>query len=73
RINNGGSELLGCYRGWEAGERSISAGKEHWQVSPAGEEIATAEEGLAPPGLNRSPDLFGVSRRRRRDVAVKRR
>ncbi|RWW10412.1 hypothetical protein GW17_00026046 [Ensete ventricosum] len=42
RIDNGGSELLGCCRGWEAGERSISAGKEHWQVSPAGEAIATA-------------------------------
>ncbi|RRT46416.1 hypothetical protein B296_00037316 [Ensete ventricosum] len=73
RIDNGGNKLLGCYRGWEVGERSISAGKEHWQVSPAGEEIATAEEGLAPPRLNRSLDLFGVSRRRRRDMAAKRR
>ncbi|RRT67542.1 hypothetical protein B296_00024821 [Ensete ventricosum] len=73
RIDSGGSELLGCCRGWEAGERSISAGKEHWQVSPAREAIATTEEGLAPSGLNRSPDLFGVSRRRRRDVAAKQR
>ncbi|RWV78707.1 hypothetical protein GW17_00060277 [Ensete ventricosum] len=73
RIDSGGSKLLGCCCGWEVRERSISAGKEHWQVSPAGEAIATAKEGLAPPGLNRSPDLFGVSRRRRRDVATKRR